>query len=324
MRIAYSTYPWAFDCPGGGERQLLAYKEALTTYSLSVELFDQWRPVLGGLDIFHFFSAMPGSLQILDYVKRKGIKICVSPNLWITQDTAHLYPAQDVGNVLSLADKIIVNSRAEIVGLKEVYGFPDERFSVVYNGYSPIYSRQHGDQGRLFREACKIDGEYMLNIANVEPRKNQLEFIRELKRSGIDRRLAIVGNIRDQEYAKQCFEVGGDQVTFVGPLEYASPEMVSAISGASTFVMPSMVETPSIAALEAFAMGVPLLITERGCTSEYFGQYAQYVNPEDLSDLSKKLLALKSTELAPVEIRSRYSWPNVASELFNVYRALSA
>jgi len=195
---------------------------------------------------------------------------------------------------------------------------------VVYNGYDLSYFDAPGDNGRLFKSHFGIYGDYMLNVANIEPRKNQLEFVKELRRSGVSRQLLIVGNIRDQAYWDVCQEVGGEQVRFMGPLEYASPEMISAISGAAIFVMPSTVETPSIAALEAFAMGTPLLITERGCTKEYFGDHAIYVDPDNLSDISVKLSSLNLMAPASRDERARFVWSNVIEDLISVYRTLSS
>ena len=37
IKVLFGVYPWAFDCPGGGERQLLAYKEHLTNMGVQVD-----------------------------------------------------------------------------------------------------------------------------------------------------------------------------------------------------------------------------------------------------------------------------------------------
>ena len=71
VKVLYGVYPWAFDCPGGGERQLMAYKRHLEMQGVQVGLYDQWDPRIRNYDIFHFFSAMPGSIQLCDFTVHK-------------------------------------------------------------------------------------------------------------------------------------------------------------------------------------------------------------------------------------------------------------
>ena len=46
MRVVLNTYPVAFDCPGGGEVQLLQSRAALQRRGVQVDLFDVWKPQL--------------------------------------------------------------------------------------------------------------------------------------------------------------------------------------------------------------------------------------------------------------------------------------
>ena len=71
QNILFGAYPWAFDCPGGGERQLMAWKSHLENLGHSVSLFDPWGEIPKSTSIFHFFSVMPGSIQLCDLLKVK-------------------------------------------------------------------------------------------------------------------------------------------------------------------------------------------------------------------------------------------------------------
>ncbi|MDR1502076.1 MAG: hypothetical protein LBT43_06435, partial [Prevotella sp.] len=42
--ILFNTWPAAFDCPGGGEVQLLKYEEQLTALGVRVMRYDPWNP----------------------------------------------------------------------------------------------------------------------------------------------------------------------------------------------------------------------------------------------------------------------------------------
>ena len=126
---------------------------------------------------------------------------------------------------------------------------------------------------------------YILNVANIEPRKNQQMLLRAMKEYP-ELKLINIGQCRDKEYYQECKREGGDQFFTFGRLEYASEILRSAMAGCELFAMPSTLETPSIAALEAAYMGKKILITEVGSTREYYGDEAIYVNPMSLESIT--------------------------------------
>src|SRR5690606_6462794 len=96
---------------------------------------------------------------------------------------------------------------------------------------------------------------FVLNVANVEPRKNQLQFLEVLREERPDLTCVVVGGIRDHAYAQACRDIAGDQLKIIDPLPYVSPFLRSALHGCEFFAMPSTLETPSIAAIEAAVTG---------------------------------------------------------------------
>jgi glycosyltransferase involved in cell wall biosynthesis len=318
MKVLFGVYPWAFDTPGGGERQLLAYKEHLTKMGVQVDLYDQWSPRIKDYDIFHFFSAMPGSLQLCDYVKKQGLKLVISPNLWITEQTKHLYPFDDVKNILSIADVIVVNSKMERDVLSSVLGIDIGKFSVVYNGVEEVFFQDVSPD--IFRAYYHIDKPYILNVANVEQRKNQLQFLKvQSKISDIS--LITIGHVRDYEYYQECMKVGGGRYVVLDPLPYASELLRSAIKGAEFFVMPSTLETPSIAALEAATMGKNVLITQEGSTREYFLDFASYLDPSDDASIAEAIVKVSEKEDSGeiVSYMKQFQWSKVVVALKKIY-----
>ena len=323
MNILFGAYPWAFDCPGGGERQLIAWKAHLGLQDVSVGLYDPWDSVAANWQIFHFFSVMPGSYQLCHYMKLKGLKLVISPNLWVTPETKWDYPHDEIQRLVSIADLLVVNSRMEADALGETYGLPAEKFHVVYNGVEDVFfDRIKPD---AFIDAYDLRGKrYLLNIANVEPRKNQLIFLHALKNHP-DTLLVVIGNVRDLGYLNECQAIGGEQFCYVGSVDYGSEMLRSALAGAIGFVMPSTLETPSIAALEAAAAGCQILVTQVGSTTEYFGNDVVYVNPENLVSIRAGIGKLLKRDLVSdisSRIRGRFTWEISARELQNAYRQL--
>lgn len=325
MDILFGTYPWAFDCPGGGERQLLAYRHHLAAIGITASLFDQWHPTIKDYQVFHFFSVMPGSLQLCDHVKKQGLPIVISPNLWVTPETKWHYPHDEIQRLVSMADMLIVNSELEASALSEVYGLPADRFHVVYNGVEETFFERTTPQA--FAENYGLDRRrYLLNVANVEHRKNQLAFLRALKNYP-DLCLVVAGHARDAEYLAECRAVGDNQFVFLGPLEYGSSMLKSAFAGAEAFVMPSTLETPSIAALEAAATGCKILVTSVGSTIEYFGDHAVYIDPDSpesiLRGLARVLEPIRTDDLRVI-VREKFTWHVSACELVRAYERVLA
>ncbi|MCC4117952.1 glycosyltransferase [Aromatoleum toluclasticum] len=322
MNIVFSTYPNAFVTPGGGEIQLLQYLRHLEERGVSVSRFDLWRGFeqFDGSSVMHFFSCMPGSEHFLRFCSDKGFPVVVSPNLWVTEDTAHLYPFNEIRAVLDVADAVVCNSDAECVLLSRVFGLPRERFFTVYNAVDQMFLEPVDPA--LFREAAGISGKFVLNVANIESRKNQLVLIRAMKHFP-DLTLVVAGHVRDQSYADQCAAEGGAQWRHVGSLPYASDLLRSAYSGCEVFALPSTLETPGLAALEAAACGCRIVLTREGSTSEYFGNDVFYVDPMDGDSIARAIR--QALDASPGALRSRISshflWPQVMNALTPVYDA---
>lgn len=320
--VIFGAYPWAFDCPGGGERQLMAWKYHLESKGHNVELYDQWQPVPSDSKIFHFFSVMPGSFQLCEYLKSKGKYLVITPNLWVTSETKWNYPHDDIQRLLTIADRIVVNSNLEAIALSEVYSIDISHFRVVYNGVETNFFDDTSPE--QFQIRSGMSGKrYLLNVANVEPRKNQLRFLEALKEYP-ELTLVVVGHARDENYLKQCQQVGKKQFLYFGPLDYGSEILRSAMAGAEAFVMPSTLETPSIAALEAAASGCRVMITNVGSTKEYFENEAIYIDPDCIRSMHlgiSEVLKVPADHLRK-RIMDNFTWDHVINGLESVYAQL--
>ncbi len=319
MKILYYTYPWAHDVMGGGERQLLAYANHLEKFGIQADKFDMWKSNLDDYDIFHCFSTMPGTIEMCDYAKNRGLKLVISPNLWITQKTKSNYPFSTIWNMFELADHVVVNSNMEGDTLSGVFGMPREKFHTIYNGAETEFLVPADPN--VFKKRFNLERPFVLNVANIETRKNQLEFIKALRKTQPEMDFVIAGDIRDQEYAEKCRLAGGDNVKFVGSLPYASEILRSALSGCMFFAMPSLLETPSIAAIEAAASGTRVLLTQEGSTREYFGDSVTYVDPFSATSMCTGIetTLVAGTDHSTWAARHNYLWPSIMPQLSHFY-----
>lgn len=322
-RVCFATHLAAFDPPGGGERQLLEYRSYLMKAGLDVTLFNLWHPTINDHDLFHIFSTAAGTEHFCHHLNRSDNKpLVVSPNLWITPQSVSEYPAQAIRMSLVSARKVICNSEVERGQLAEALHLDPVLFSVIYNGIGDSFwpwQRNHS-----FSNHYSISGPYVLNVANIEPRKNQLRLIQAL-RKWPELTLVIAGHIRDREYAKACFEAGGNRINFVGPLEHGSNLMLSAYSECEVFALPSLLETPGLSALEALACGAKVVTTKVGAAPEYLGDAANYVDPLDVESIHGAIslaLSQRKSLAKALYCQTNFNWSRVLSNLVPTYNAV--
>lgn len=324
MRVLFNTYPVAFDCPGGGEIQLLKSREALQRAGVDVLLYDLWNPQFDHVDVVHYFSVQGGSMNFCDYVKRIGLPLLISPVLWLTPENRDLMPLGEIHALLHRCDRILPNSYAELEQLAGGFQVEQAKFSVTPNGIDAAFGEPADPQ--LFCRQFDQQRPFVLCVANIEPRKNQLRLIRAVADLDVD--LILLGNVRDQAYWEACQAEGTTRVRYLGYLDHASCLLKSAYAACTAFVLPSLLETPGLAALEAAAQGTPIAITEVGCTREYFAELASYADPLDEVSIRASIVAAierPRDNALRARILQHFTWDHTAETLIAAYaQALAA
>ncbi len=320
MRVLLNTYPVAFDCPGGGEIQLLRTRAALQRADVDAILYDQWRPQFAETDVVHHFSVQGGSRHFCDYAKQKHLPLVISPIIWLTEDNLEHFPLDEIRHLLTLCDLVLPNSEMEVAQLAEFFSLDPHKFVVTRNGIDHSFGRRIS--GNVFREHFNMEQAFLLNVANIEQRKNQLRLIQAVRKLGV--KLVLVGGIRDQAYFNQCMEAGAGFVRHLGYIDHDSDLLKSAYSACQAFVLPSILETPGLAALEAAAAGAKLVVTAEGSTSEYFADMVRYVDPYSLEDIRSAIegsLADSSDDSRLAEhVLSNFTWDHTAQQVIAAYK----
>ena len=323
MEISLATYPWAYFTPGGGEIQIEMLYKYLKKRDINVNKFDSWNPKIK-TNIYHFFSCMGGSIDFCNFLKSSDKKLIISSSLWITKDTMQNYDIGQIKSQLLIADRIIVNSEKEKDLLSDIFEIDKSNFRVVYNGFEPDLL-QYRD--KKFNKSHKIPvdwKDYILCIANIETRKNQHLLIEATKLS--KKKLVLVGHIREKDYFNSL-EIDNDSVFYYGSVDNHSSEFFSLLLNAKCFVLPSTLETPGLAALEAASLGIPIIVTSEGCTKEYFGGIDSYYDGKrgdvkELSALITKVFLnpiLGSVNLNQIK---KFTWSNCIDNQILVYEEL--
>lgn len=314
MKVLFATYPMAFHRPGGGEVQLLAYARHLPAHGVEVTLLDPWRPQFLEHDLVHFFSVVGGSWHLCNYVKTLGLPLVITSSLWVTERTSPNFPLGEIRDQLSLADRIVTNSELESTTLSRLLDIERAKFVAVPNAVDSRFFNSADPQ--VFRKHFGIEGEFALCVANIEPRKNQLVLIQAMADQAMP--LLLIGHVRDWVYHEAVLAAGGNKVRYLGALPPDSGLLASAYAACRLFILPSLLETPGLAALEAAAQGAPIVITSEGSTKEYFGATATYVDPHSTASIAGGISAVLAsstrTTWRPV------GWDQAAVALASCYR----
>lgn len=319
LTVLFHTWPAAFDCPGGGEVQLLQYEKHLIALGIRVLRYDSWHPQFDQVDLVHHFSSQTDIL-FCEYAKNvRGLPLVISSIFW--PEKKHKYDLSRISNLFRLASRILPNSQVECDLLSALLDIPETSFTPILNGVDSCFFKPVSPEH--FRAAYGITGPFVLCMANIEARKNQLRLIDALRGTGIQ--LVLAGQEREVEYAKACLNAADETVHFIGKLEHASVLQRSAYAAAEALVLPSMLETPGLVALEAGAAGVSrLALTSVGCAHEYWGDRATYLNPVNIESIRNAVLsALNRPSRSGVlcdYVAEHFTWKRAAEQLINVYQ----
>jgi glycosyltransferase-like protein len=175
-------------------------------------------------------------------------------------------------------------------------------------------------------------GRYVLAVGGIEPRKGSLDLLEAyalLPEPREDVRLVIAGgetlfDYRDyrQRWQQRAAELNVDPIV-LGPV--AHDELPALVAAASVFAFPSTKEGFGLAAMEALAAGVPLVVSDLPVLREIFGEVAKFAGdpPALAAEIGRALSdpdpGLRATGQA---LAARYTWAAAAQRHVRLYRSL--
>lgn len=228
--------------------------------------------------------------------------------------------------IAELADGLIFLSEHERATFAKVVGAVHTPGYLVRNPVDAAHF--HAADRNLFREAYGLQ-DYVVCVARVEPRKNQLMLVNALRDSNLP--IVLIGHDAHPEYATLIKRFGGPNVIMIDRLEPNSDMLRSAIAGARVFVLPSWAEGAPLTALEAAATGANMVLSNRSGEREYVGDFARYCDPSDPRSIRDTVLEAWDSPLDPdaqdrlrKHVEHQFSWPRHAQQTRDVYEDVLA
>ena len=341
MKILFATYESISIQKGGPKTQLLQTKLELEKLGIQIDLFSPWDKInLNDYTFVHLFSANLSTYNIARNFFNSKIPIVVS-TIFFTQRkysfVKHLISIEniikkvkpgfytDFGITKQICDwsrLILPNTIDENNLIQNGLSQPSNKTFVIPNGVSKRFL--DADKNIFFNKYGLTD--FILNVGHIGPtRKNLLNLILALQK--INHPSVIIGRSDNSEYAKRCiYEASKSKnITLIDYMDNDSEMLASAYKCAKVFALPSLYETPGIAALEAGLAGAKIVITPFGGTKDYFENFASYTNPfnvEEIKNAIETKLNESENNLLQTHILNNFLWEHVAQKTLNAYKAV--
>jgi len=296
------------------------------------------------------FSPIPTVISIMD------LSYIHFPEMFKKSDLYQLenwtaYSVRNAKRVLTISQ----SSKGDII---RVYKVEPDKVMVTYPGIkseirnpkSETNSKYKIQMTKLLREKYGIEGEYILFVGTLQPRKNIVRLIEafslvchpelvsgsQSKRDSDlrqnDTELIIVGKkgwlYEEILEAPKKFGVE-DRVKF---LDFVPDDDLPVFyKNALCFVLPSLYEGFGLPVLEAMQYGCPVITSNVSSLPEAGGDAALYIDPLDVDDIAKNLeFIIHNSELREklrkkgYEQVKKFSWEKTAKETLKVLEEVAS
>lgn len=202
------------------------------------------------------------------------------------------------------AAHVVTVSEASKADIVELFGADPGRVTNTYQAFDPPAADDPGaDLARRLKRLFDLEREgYFLFFGAIEPKKNLGRLIEAYLRSEIDTPLVIVGSGGWKSDQELRLLRGGAGTTLPGAAQIRQIDhlprrlLLDLVQGARAVAFPSLYEGFGLPALEAIALGVPLITSDSSSLPEVAGEAALYVDPYDVGAMVAALKRLDGDE----------------------------
>lgn len=244
-----------------------------------------------------------------------------------------------VKDTLNTTDKIIAisnNAKREIV---DFYKLNDSRVVVATPATDPrLFYRRSTKEIETVKRKYGIEGDYILALSNLEPRKNLDALVKAYckldKKILGDTSLLLVGvsGWKTEKLFHDIVKKVSEGYSIVRPSEYVlDADKPAIISGAKMLVYPSHYEGFGMPPLEALACGIPVISSDNSSLPEVMGTIGTMIPSNSQAKLIRAIESylvnnddekLKAVTYGPKQAE-KFSWIKSAQVFLDVAEDLS-
>jgi len=216
-------------------------------------------------------------------------------------------------------------SRADLVRLLDA---GESKLTVVPLAADRTFQPASSHAIREMRAALELPEHYVLYLGSNKPHKNLARLVRAWAKVETDCALVIAG-AWDARYPAPAVLIRERSLERRVLLRHAVPEnsLPALLSGARTFVFPSVHEGFGLPPLEAMACGTPIACANASALPEVVGDTALLFDPLDEVDIERALNQLLNDDAlrqrlgdAGMRRAREFSWERTARETMAVYQ----
>lgn len=353
MQVAFIVRSTLYSVPGGDTFQVLQTARHLAEWGVHVDvLLTDEKIDYQKYDLLHFFNIIRPA-DILCHIRQSGKPFVVSTLLVDYSGYDRQYRKGLAGMIFRLLSANGIEYLKTIARylrgndklMTKAYLWKGQERSIreILEGASMLFSNSTLEYKRLvhqyrcstgcvpvpngldpdlfaFEEGTEKDDNLVLCVARIEGIKNQVNLIRALNDTRY--RLLIIGDYAPNQYPyyQECRRIAASNVTFIDHVP--QEELVGYYQKAKVHILPSWFETCGLSSLEAGAMGCNIVITDKGYTREYYGDYAWYCDPGNPGSILKAVDRAAHAGVSPGlrnKILNKYTWKQAAACIARAY-----
>ena len=224
---------------------------------------------------------------------------------------------------LKKVKKIISPSKSSKKDICHYFQYPAEQISVIWNGIDLADCK--------FHQRTSFNSEFVTIISSDVPMKNLRNILKALyllKNDGLDAKLTIIGDLRDDN-KKLINDLDlNDLVSFRRKLP--RDELIKILNASDIGIAASSYEGFGFPLVEMIATGLPVIVSDKASLPELAGEAGLKFNSDDVSDLKEKMKELiknhtlreKLANNSKVRRDAFFGWDEYAKKLEDLFEEI--
>ena len=224
---------------------------------------------------------------------------------------------------LKAVKKVISPSLSSKNDICRYFDYPSKNISVIWNGINLDDCK--------FHQRESFNANFVTIISADVPMKNLktvLKALYLLKQEGINAKLTIVGDLREDNN-KLIDRLGlTKEITYKSKLP--RKQLIQSLNNADIGIAPSKYEGFGLPLVEMIATGLPVIVSDKASLPELAGNAGLIFNSSDSNDLKEKMKELienaalrnKVTENSKLRRDDFFGWDEYAKKLEDLYKEI--